>query len=101
VKRPILGAILVLLVLVGITRPFAQGRLTDVAIAISQLTTGVTPFTNEGVATNGYINFNTGRAATGYGFRDNNGVLQVRTSIADSWNNVPSGGAIVWGSNNE
>lgn len=71
----------------------AQTFPTPIAEAIALLTTGVTPFSIVGVDASGYINFSTGRSDSGYGFRDNGGVMQVKNS-GGSWANfTTSGGA--------
>jgi len=63
----------------------AQPFPSSIQQAINLLTTGVTPFTNQGVVTNGYINFGTGRGTTGYGIRDNAGTIEIKTTIKSNW----------------
>lgn len=55
-----------------------------IAQAIALLTSGTTPFAIVGVNADGYVNFDTGRSASGYGFRDNAGVMEVKND-GGSW----------------
>jgi hypothetical protein len=66
------------------TAVLAQPFPAPVQLAVTQLTTGVTPFTDLGVVANGYINFGVTRGTTGYGIRDNAGALQFKNS-GGSW----------------
>jgi hypothetical protein len=52
--------------------------------AVALLTSGTTSFAIVGVDANGEIDFGTGRGASSYGFRDLNGVMQVKDS-GGSW----------------
>ena len=59
--------------------------------AIALLTSGTTTFSIVGINAGGYINWGTDRSATGYGIRDNAGVIESKNS-AGSWAPVGSGG---------
>lgn len=80
------GLILVPILLSGQTS-------TPIAQAIALLTSGTTPFSIVGINASGYINWGTGRSASGYGFRDNAGVIESKNS-GGSWSPLStSGGA--------
>lgn len=78
------AAAITLAVLIGFSAaPYpilAQPFPTQITQAIANLTSGVTPFTNEGVVASGYINWGTARSSSGYGLRDSAGVIQVKNS---------------------
>ncbi len=90
-RQRLLGALLaVLLISAGLQ---AQTFQVPIAQAIALLTSGTTVFTIVGVVADGYINFDTGRSSSGYGFRDNDGTMQVKNE-GGSWSNfTTSGGA--------
>ena len=68
-------------------QPFAA----QIVIAINQLTTGITPFTQLQLAASSYINWGSTSGTSGYGFRDNAGAIQVKSS-GGSWATVnPTG----------
>src|SRR5262245_35762367 len=69
----------------------AQPFPTPIAQAIALLTSGTTPFSIVGINAGGYINWGTGRSASGYGIRDNAGVIEAKDS-GGSWGPVLSGG---------
>jgi hypothetical protein len=71
--------------------PLAQNS-SQIAIAINQLVTGVTPFTNLRLGASTYQNWGSGTGDTGYGFRDNGGVIQVKSS-GGTWATVDPTGA--------
>jgi hypothetical protein len=58
----------------------AQPFPAPVQLAVTSLTTGTIPFTDLGLVSGGYINFNTGRGVNGYGIRDNAGTIQFKNS---------------------
>lgn len=64
---------------------------TPITQAIALLTSGTTPFSIVGINASGYINFGTLRSASGYGFRDSAGTIQVKNS-GGSWVSVTSAG---------
>lgn len=68
----------------------AQPYPADIQLAVTNLTTGVTPFTDLGVVANGYINFGILRTAAGYGIRDNSGTLQFKNS-GGAWGSLGGG----------
>ncbi len=85
----VLGTLLVL-VTAGL---FGQPFSTPIQQAIALLTSGTTPFSIVGINANGYINWGTGRSATGYGFRDNAGTIESK-NLAGAWAPLStSGGA--------
>ncbi len=90
-RQRLFGALLaVLLVSAGLS---AQTFQVPIAQAIALLTSGTTVFTIVGVVADGYINFDTGRSESGYGFRDNGGTMQVKNEGGDWSNFTTSGGA--------
>lgn len=70
--------------------PLAQPFSTQIQIAINQLTTGVTPFTQLALSVSRYINWGTTQGLNGYGLRDNAGVIEVK-NLAGTWTPVISG----------
>lgn len=89
----IYGAIAGLLLIVGMTgvveavQPFP----TTIQIAINQLVTGVVPFTALRNVAGAYMNWGTTGGVNGYGFRDNAGSMQVKSS-GGSWTTIdPTG----------
>src|SRR5262245_42393751 len=69
----------------------AQPFPTTVQIAINQLVTGVIPFTNLRNVAGAYMNWGVTGGVNGYGFRDNGGVMQVKSS-GGAWATIsPSG----------
>ena len=76
---------------VGSTVPTAQVFPTPITQAIALLTTGVTTFSIVGIDASGYVNWGSGRGETGYGIRDNAGVIQFKGD-GGSWTNLPSSG---------
>lgn len=84
-----IGAIAALVLLATSLR--AQTFPTPITQAIALLTSGTTPFSTVGINANGYVNFGTLRGATGYGIRDNAGVIEAKNS-AGAWASIISGG---------
>lgn len=80
-----------LLVLFGAVVVTAQTFPTPITQAIALLTSGTTPFSIVGINTGGYVNWGTGRSASGYGLRDSAGIIQVKNS-GGSWVSVTSAG---------
>jgi len=83
--KRLLGMFVALGLLVGLT-PVLAGQTFPVPIsqAIALLTSGTTPFAIVGVNAGGFVNFGTGRSSSGYGFRDNGGVIEAKNS-GGSW----------------
>lgn len=85
----LLGASLALLVvpswLAG--QPFPQ----PITQAIALLTSGTTTFSIVGVDASGYVNWGSGRSSSGYGLRDNAGVIESKNS-GGSWSPLSSSG---------
>lgn len=77
---------LVGLLLLGASLP-GQTLATQVALAVSNLTTGVTSFTRLRIVSGDYINWGTTSDAAGFGIRDNAGTLQFKASTAGTWLN--------------
>lgn len=69
----------------------AQPQSTQVQIAINQLITGITPFTLLRLGASDYINWGSGSTASGYGFRDNAGTIEVKNS-GGSWSAISGNG---------
>lgn len=90
-RRWAIGLFGFLLGSLGSVTILAQPFPTPIAQAIALLTSGTTPFAIVGVDASGYINFDTGRSATGYGIRDLAGVMQFKDS-GGSWTNIASAG---------
>lgn len=63
---------------------------TIVQVAINQLTTGVTPFTNLRLVASSYQNWGATGGTNGYGLRDNSGVIEYKNS-AGAWTPISSG----------
>lgn len=70
----------------------AQPFSTPIQEAVANLTSGTTPFDIVGIVASGYVNFGTDRSATGYGFRDNAGVIESKNS-GGSWAPLSTTGA--------
>lgn len=86
-KVILLGALLL-----GASMPLlAQPFSTPITQAIALLTTGVTSFETVGVDASGYINWGSGRSSTGYGIRDNAGVMEVKDD-GGAWAPITSAG---------
>lgn len=77
--------------LVGSAVVSGQTFPTPITQAIALLTSGTTPFSIVGINSSGYINWGTARSASGYGFRDSAGTIQVKNS-GGSWVSVTSAG---------
>lgn len=73
--------------------PLAGQVNPQIQIAISNLTTGITPFTQGRIVTSGYLNWGSTSGTSGYGLRDNAGVIQYKNSVGD-WNSLPSSGSL-------
>lgn len=87
--KRLIGAALVLLIPVTASAQFPL----PIQQAIALLTSGTTPFTIVGVVDDGYINFGSARSASGFGIRDNNGVIEAKND-GGSWTPLStSGGA--------
>lgn len=67
----------------------AQTFPPQVQLAITQLTTGVIPFTNLRNAASAYINWGATSGVNGYGIRDNAGTLEAKNS-GGSWLPLPT-----------
>jgi hypothetical protein len=67
----------------------AQNINTQIAIAINNLVTGVTPFTAFRTATSSYLNWGSTQGMNGYGLRDSGGQIQVKDS-GGAWTPVIS-----------
>ncbi len=79
-RRKLALGVVVGLLLGSLVSLSAQPFPAPVAQAIALLTSGTTPFSIVGINANGYINFSTGRSASGYGFRDAGGIIQAKNS---------------------
>lgn len=79
------------LVLIGSSWASGQPFPLPVSQAIALLTSGTTSFQIVGIDASGYINFGSGRSSSGYGIRDNAGVIEAKDS-GGSWAPVTSGG---------
>lgn len=86
-RRFIFGLFLGLLVVT--TLAYAQPFPTSVQLAINQLTTGVTPFTNLRNTASAYINWGATSGSSGYGLRDNGGTIEAKNS-GGSWLALPT-----------
>lgn len=80
-----LAAGLLLLATITIAQPFP----TSVQLAVNQLITGVTAFNPIRLAASAYMNWGTTTGASGYGFRDNAGVIESKNS-GGSWLPLPT-----------
>ena len=83
----VVGCLLAVLAVVALD---AQPLATQIQIAINRLTTGVTPFTQLALTASSYINWGTTLGTSGYGIRDNAGVIEFKNS-AGSWIPIGSG----------
>lgn len=91
-RRYVKTAIGVLVGILLLTIPLdGQNLQTQIAIAINQLTTGVTPFTRVRIGVSDYVNWGSGTDVNGYGFRDNAGNIEVKNS-GGSWTPITGGG---------
>ena len=81
----ILAGVLLMTVPVG-----GQNINTQIAIAINNLVTGVTPFTAFRTATSSYLNWGSTQGINGYGIRDNAGVIEIKNS-GGAWTVVVGG----------
>ena len=88
--RHALGALAGLLILA--TLATSQPFPTAVQLAINQLVTGVTPFTQIQLAASSYANWGSTAGTSGYGLRDNAGTMQVKSS-GGSWQTINPTGA--------
>ncbi len=59
----------------------------SISIAINNLVTGVTPFTLLRIGAGDYLNWGAGSNSSGYGFRDNSGVIEVKNS-GGTWTSI-------------
>lgn len=89
IRRWIVGVLIgaVLTPVLLLAQPFP----TPIAEAVALLTSGTTPFDIVGINASGYINWGTGRSASGYGLRDNGGVIEAKNS-GGTWGSVLTGG---------
>lgn len=87
-KRLLIGISLSFGLVVGVV---AQPFSNPITQAIALLTSGTTSFAIVGVDAAGYINFGTGRSSSGYGLRDNAGVIELKNS-GGSWSPLGSSG---------
>lgn len=71
----------------------AQSLSTQIQIAINNLITGITTFTTLRITAGNYLLWGTGSGASGYGFRDNSGTIQVQNS-GGSWANIVTGSTL-------
>lgn len=78
-----------LLALAATSLATGQSFSTQIQIAINQLTTGVTPFTQLRSVANTYYNFGSTSGVAGYGIRDNAGVIETKNS-SGSWLPLPT-----------
>lgn len=74
--RLLLVGILLALPVLTLAQPFS----TPITQAIALLTSGTTTFDIVGVTASGYINWGSGRSSSGYGFRDNAGIIEAKNS---------------------
>src|SRR6478609_2116440 len=73
------GAAIVLTATTVLGQPFPQ----PITQAIALLTSGTTSFSIVGVDADGYINWGSARTASGYGIRDNAGVIESKNDGGD------------------
>ena len=85
-----LGAAVLLLALSAVLPVSGQPFSTQIAIAIAQLTTGVTPFTQLQNTASSYHNWGATAGTSGYGFRDNGGTMEWKSS-GGSWTTFQAG----------
>lgn len=71
---------------------FGQPFSTPISQAIALLQTGVTTFSVVGLDSLGYINWGSARAASGYGLRDNDGVIESKNDGGD-WSPLSTEGS--------
>lgn len=88
--KKILGVVIGVLLTLAATGA-VSGQTTPIAQAIALLTSGTTPFDIVGINASGYINWDTGREASGYGLRDNAGVIEVKNN-GGAWASVAAAG---------
>ncbi len=75
------GVVIGVLSSVAVTTPaIAQPFSSQIQQAINLLTRGQTPFTNLRILAAGYLNFGTVIGTTGFGIRNNAGVIEVKSS---------------------
>ncbi len=87
-SRSFLAGLTLGFILLG-TLALSQPVNTQVAIAINQLVTGITPFTALRTAASSYINWGTTQGTSGYGLRDNAGTIEAKNS-GGSWLPLPT-----------
>ena len=80
-----------LIALAAVVTVTAQPLNTQIQIAINQLTTGVTPFTQLALTAGSYISWGATLGVNGYGIRSNAGVIEFKNS-GGSWTPLGSGG---------
>lgn len=80
----VLGGLILSLIVFAPSVAYLQPFSTQIQLAITQLTTGVTPFTNLRLTASAYQNWGTTTGTSGYGFRDSAGTLQFKNS-GGSW----------------
>lgn len=71
------------------TLALAQPFPANIQLAINQLTTGITPFTNLRNVASAYMNWGATSGTNGYGFRDNAGTIEAKNS-GGSWLALPT-----------
>lgn len=86
-KQFLAGLVVGLTLVAGVA--VSQPVNTQVAIAINQLVTGVTPFTALRNVASAYVNWGTTSGVNGYGLRDNAGVIEAKNS-GGSWLPLPT-----------
>lgn len=78
------------LVWLFVASPFAQPLNTQIQIAINRLTTGITPFTQLTFVASSYANWGGTLGTSGYGIRDNAGVIEAKSS-GGAWTPILGG----------
>jgi hypothetical protein len=89
VLQTVLGGVVGILILASLAtgQPFPA----NIQVAINQLTTGVTPFTQLQLAASSYANWGSTAGTNGYGIRDSAGTMQVKSS-GGAWTTInPTG----------
>ena len=92
-RRAWCGGLLIGLLIAAAVPVSTQPFPIQIQTAIAQLTTGVTPFTQGRITTSGYLNWGVTSGTSGYGLRDNAGVIQYKNSAGD-WSSLPSTGSL-------
>lgn len=82
-----------ILLLVGTGAAGARQFSPEITLAINQVITGVTPFTAFRTAASSYLNWGSTQGASGYGFRDSAGTIQVKNS-GGGWADIVTGATL-------